>query len=335
MTKRRILLAVVFCLVGGLAIAALPDVRVWFDGFDTYAPGPLTPQSQWTIWYSGGLDATVVPAPAPFFSPPHSLFIVAASDVTYDFNNTPPGGRPNTGRWIFSVKTYVSRYETGMGWVILMNQYMPTDGVDNWSMQVSFDATTGLVTFMDFVGNPTLPLIYDQWVTFRAAVDLDNDRMDLFYGDQVLIAGKSWINGVSGGGVPVIAIVDLYGQDTTGMWMDDCSLYQDTAAAALTEADNRAVVLDALPNPAPAGANLAMTTMAPQLAGQAYALFTWSVNGAPFIRPVWFGNLDATGRAQIAGPVPPGLGGINVEFISFVALPPGGIGDSPPELVMF
>ncbi|MEW6742269.1 MAG: hypothetical protein AB1486_05880 [Planctomycetota bacterium] len=322
-------------LIMSLSVFVGPvGAQKWFDDFDSYAPGPLAAQSDWEEWPgSSGVDATVVTAPAPIFSTPNSVLIeggLPGDDVVYNFANL-AGGQPRTGQWIMSIKTFVDSDATGTGYFIMLNRF---PNFMNWSVQVRFDSDADALV-SDGAGNPSLPLLEDQWVTFRVAIDLPRDRVDMFYGDQMLVTGESWKNGLGGNGIQRMAALDLYAGEldgdpvgTSGMWWDDATLWDDTGASS-----NRAVVLDALPNPVTAGQVLKLTTMAPELGGQSAALFTWSVNGIPFVKPIFYFSLDWSGRFQLPGPVPPGFAGLDVEFIAYVALPGGGVAASPPELV--
>ncbi|MEW6742268.1 MAG: hypothetical protein AB1486_05875 [Planctomycetota bacterium] len=323
-------------VVAALALIAGPALtQQWHETFDTYTPGPLAAQSLWEEWDgSVGVDATVDPSEA--FSSPNSVLIETGSpgnDVVWRYING-PGGQPYRFQWIFSIKTFVSSGGTGTGWYIMLNRYQIGGGDKQWSLQVQFNADTNQVIGYDVPGRPSVPLIEDQWVTLRGMVDLDRNRFDLFYGDQTITdpaAGDTWYRPASQD--PSIAALDLYaGEDadpgTSGMWYDDCLLWKDTGPTG-----NRGVVLDALPNPAYVGQTLKLTTFAPELPLRQAALFVWSVNGFPFVKPIFYFTLNANGRFQLPGPVPPGVGGLDVEFISFVSLPGGGVCDSPPELV--
>ncbi len=201
------------------------------DNFDSYTPGNLCNQSGWEEWV-GSTDVCGTVTTEQAFSPPHSLKIVG----------TPPGMSGlgddtvhlvniNGGVWTFSVQTYVPTGATGDGWIILQNTYPgnpPGTGI-NWSLQVHLKGTDGIV-LVDFT-NEQVPLIRDRWVEFRAEIDLPNDSVDYFYNGQQFVFGKSWVDGVSGGGRSAIASIDLYGGDvgapggpTTGVYYDDVML---------------------------------------------------------------------------------------------------------------
>ena len=200
------------------------------DDFDSYAPGPVTPQTPaWEEW-AGSVDVSGIVTTVQAFSPPHSLAIIG----------TPPGNTGlgddtvhvnspiiNGGVWVFSLMTYVPTGMTGHGWIILQNTY--PIGI-NWSLQVHLQGDGRVVADFDL---EEIPLIFDRWVEFRAEIDLPNDSVDYFYDNVQFVFGKSWINGVGAPGFSTIASIDLYGGDagapggpTTGVFYDDVQLFE-------------------------------------------------------------------------------------------------------------
>jgi hypothetical protein len=289
----------------------------WFDDFDGYTPGPLGAQSLWDEWPgSSGVDPDVVSTPS--FTASNSLLIVSTNDITYDFANL-PGGRPASGVWTISAMTYVPTGTTGIGWHILMNDF-PTNL--QWSSQTQFDATNGKV--MD--GSLWRKMIYDRWVELVIAVDLDHDLYCSWYNGKSITVDGSW-KGTTG--QDVIAAIDLYGDagGLSGLYYDDTRLEKTTGGP---------LVLNAGPNPASAGKTLTLTSQSPRLtAGDPGVLFTWDVNGSPFVTPILGVAFDATGTWTVSSAVPTGLTGIEVGLRMF-ALPTGGkLLMSNEELVIF
>jgi hypothetical protein len=193
----------------------------WLERFETYAPGRvLDAIGGWETWCDGGRDATV--DPIIFRSPPSSLMISFdgtsqyGSDVVKRFHY-------DRGRCVLSVWTYVPGFATGSGYIIGLNQYCQPE--HNWSMQVQFDATAGVVR--EFSG-PILPLVRDQWVEFRAEIDLDRDRLTEYYGGQLLATDLVWSQNVSGQfgdpGITSIAALDLFSENIPEMFFDDLSM---------------------------------------------------------------------------------------------------------------
>lgn len=315
----------VVCLLAAL----LPTARAqWFDPFDSYALGPLAAQSDWEEWYSStDVDADVTDAQA--FSQPHSILStgVPTTDVVYQFSHL-PSGAPASGQWLASIKTFVPTGAKGDAYFIMMSRYgNPND--DNWSLQVRFHASTGKVT-SDGVGHQSAPLLFGQWVSLRAFIDLDRDRVDISYGDHLLVNGESWKDGISGGGIDVIAALDLYGgpgsSGITGMYWDD---------ASLQPARPFDVILDGGPNPASVGQLFTLTTIAPELPNAPAALFVSEVDGLPFPRLVTTGTLDTSGRWTVSGTLPPSVAHLRFSFGALAVDPTGAPALGNREVVYF
>jgi hypothetical protein len=305
--------------IGLSCVMASTASAQWLDTFDSYAPGPLALQSLWEEWSgSTGVDADVVNTLS--FTPSNSVMIVTDNDVVYDFANL-PGGRPASGVWVASVMTFVPAGTTGTGWYIMMNDY-PINL--QWSLQIQFDATNGKV----IDGTKTRKLVYNRWVEFVVAIDLDHDRYDTWYNSLSLSVAQSW-KGMTG--QDVIAALDLYGDTgatgSTGMNFDNTRLEKGAGGP---------LMLNATPNPVVGGQTLKFTSQSPKLtAGDIGELFTWTINGSPFLLPLLPVSFDATGSWTLSATVPTGLAGIEVG-LKMLALPAGGkLMMSNEELVVF
>jgi len=304
---------------GGVALAcgmAGPANAQWLDDFDSYALGPLAAQSLWEEWTgSSGVDANVDNAFS--YTAPQSVVIVTNNDVVYDFANT-PSGRPSSGVWTTSIKTYVPSGATGICWYILMCNYPTTL---EWAVQTSFDASLGQVKD----ANLGRKLRYDEWVSFVVSIDLDNNQYSSWYGNKPLAVNKLY----SSLGTTDLAVVDLYGDagGLSGFWYDD---------ARLEKTSGGPLVLTSSPNPAPSGANLALYSESPLLNnGDIGVLFNWTVNGTFLIFPLLFVSFDVNGEWNFSTTVPPGLSGIEAGLKMF-ALPAGGkILSSNEDVIIF
>lgn len=295
-------------LIGSFGLActmASTASAQWHDDFDSYTPGPLAAQSVWEEWTgSSGVDADVDNTNS--FTTSNSVLIVQANDVVYDFSLL-PGGRPTSGIWTASIKTYVPSGGTGFGYYILMNDY-PTNL--QWSVTTSFDLVKGLVADGSFQRK----IKFDEWVSLVIAIDLDKDRYDSWYGDKTLVINAKW-SGTTG--QTVIAALDLYGANggLSGMYYDDARLEQ-TAGGPLA--------LTSSPNPVAAGATLKLFSESPLLAyPNPGALFSWTINGTFVIFPIFFVTYDIVGEWKLNATVPAGLSGIEAGLKMF-AVPAGG-----------
>lgn len=310
-------LANVLGSIGLSLVMATGASAQWLDDFDSYAPGPLAAQSLWEEWVGkSGVDANVVNSLS--FTSANSVEIVKDDDVVYDYANL-SGGRPSSGVWTASVMTYASSIATGMAWHIMMNDY-PNNL--QWSSQTQFDITNQKV--MD--GASGRKLILNQWIELVISIDLDNDKYWSWYNAKPLAIARSWKGNT---GQDVIAALDLYGDSggLSSMNFDNTRL-EKTAGGPL--------MLNATPDPISSSQTLNFTSQSPKLGlGDLGMLFTWSINGTPFVTPLLPVSFDSTGSWTLSATVPPGVSGIEVGLKMF-ALPNGGkLLMSNEELIIF
>ncbi len=199
-----------------LALAALglaapgASAQIFFDDFDSYKAGSnIGGQGGWNVWCTGGGDATVSDAQARSGS--NSMRIVPASDIVQSFNET-------SGSLVFSFFVYVpSSASGGSGSINLMNAYCDPLG---WSVSTTFNPDTNTVAA--YSGGST-PLIEDQWIQYRAEIDLDNDSLNEFYGDTQFVFNAVWTNNISPGPLALVA-ADFYSDFLTECYFDDVRL---------------------------------------------------------------------------------------------------------------
>jgi len=200
---------------------ANPEQANWADNFDSYTVGQgIVGRGGWEFWPNSSIDGVVVTTQSS--SPANSLELFPQSDIVQRFTIT-------SGVWEFTIQTYFpSSAPGGDGiFLILLNQLVPVNPVNNWSMQIALNADLNEPFMIEsqFDG-AILPLILDQWVEFRAVIDLDNDTMNTFYGGTPLGVDLIWTQNVSGGGLPQISALDLYSGALFDpeMFLDDVAL---------------------------------------------------------------------------------------------------------------
>jgi hypothetical protein len=202
-----------------LSLILLPTLALaqWSDNFDAYPAGPLIGNGGWEGWDLSALaDANVVPTPNR--SAPNSVEILPTSDVVNDM-----GGLQSGGQWEFTGWCYIPGNAIGEQYLIMLNQYAPVSGPNNWSVQVLFDGTAGQVYDISNTG-PSLPMLRDQWVQCRVEIDLDLDLQNFYYDNQLLYSA-GWTGHVtSTGGTLTIAVVDLFSNGGSSIYWDDLSL---------------------------------------------------------------------------------------------------------------
>ena len=193
------------------------------ETFDSYAPGSgIIGQGDWEGW-DGNPDANSLVTNGVSLSPPNALQITGNSDTVHTFSQSV------TGQWTFSANLYVSSHSQGDTGIILLNRYVggtPHNGSD-WSVQISANAQTGLVTSLET--GATLPLRTDQWVELRAEIDLEENVVQIYY-NGVLLAEHPWAGGANGpDGKHAIEAVDLFAASPASLaWIDSIGLVRAT-----------------------------------------------------------------------------------------------------------
>ncbi|MFI4898677.1 MAG: GC-type dockerin domain-anchored protein [Phycisphaerales bacterium JB059] len=214
-------------VASGRAERSALAVTVWTDGFDGYAPGSgLHGQGGWAGWDNDpAFDAPV--SGEQSLSPPHSLRIADNADLVHEFPEI------ELGSWRYECWQYIpGDFESGSEgqfagtYFNLLNTY-PVAGDASWSVQMQFDSNDGLLKVWHGDGFNTndVPYVTDRWVKIQVDVDLADDWTQVYY-DNTLVAEYSWIGGVlgDGGGVPDIALADMFANGTSSVYYDDCSL---------------------------------------------------------------------------------------------------------------
>lgn len=202
--KKLLLLSLAFAFV----VFPTSGKADWSDDFDSYALGSgLHGQGGWEGWDGDPTwDAYVTDLYSQ--SAPHSVDITPTSDIVQLFTET-------SGQWVMTAYHYIPSGSTGEQYFILLNTY---PGVFNWSLQVLFDSSSGMVS--TYEGSGVATIINDQWVEVRVEIDLDADMQDIYY-NGTLLDSLPW---AGTGGVPEIAALDLYSNGGSSIYWDDISL---------------------------------------------------------------------------------------------------------------
>lgn len=191
----------------------------WSDNFDSYANGTLLHNvGGWTGWGNSAAAAALV-SNAQASSLPHSVDIVGGADLVQEFSGA------TSGVWSFSGELYIPTAFTGTTWFIMMNTYTAAGGGGgNWSMQMQFNSTTGMITNLGGSNNTVtqtqVPFIRGQWVPFSVFIDLDTNTHTGTYNSQEVVTGP-WYGAP---GVAAIANIDLYANNATSVYYDNLSL---------------------------------------------------------------------------------------------------------------
>jgi len=208
-----------------LAVLALPSLALaqWSDNFDGYANGTsLHGVGGWAGW-DNNPAATGFVTNVQSHSAPHSVEIRPTTDLTHSFSGY------NTLIWVLSGWIYVPTGGNGSQFLVLLNTYVPGNpAADNWSLDLEFDQTAGLVRDFDDPGTPPIPLIRNQWVNVRVVIDFTANIQQVYYGNTLFIT-RSWTEGASGGGALNFSTIDLFSNAATTVYWDDLSLQREGA----------------------------------------------------------------------------------------------------------
>lgn len=214
------------------AVCAMPFVAsgaVFSDNFDGYVAGSqIHGQGGWKGWdntpAAGALVSDTFSASAQ-----NSVSITGGSDLVHTFTGA------TSGIWTFSIMQFVPTGATGDSFVILLNQYND-GGPNSWSVQTHVNMDTNVI-IADYPtpGGINLPLIRDQWVEFRAVIDLDTNSVSEFY-NGALLSSHEWRDAGALGdpnSLNAITAVDLYGNGASPVFYDNISLIPEASSSAL------------------------------------------------------------------------------------------------------
>ncbi|MBL9030470.1 MAG: hypothetical protein JNM80_02010 [Phycisphaerae bacterium] len=182
------------------------DAFPFSDNMDSYANGSgIAGQGSWQLWATGSVDGVVSNAQAN--SAPNSFKQVPQTDIVQL-------GSVTTGTWELKCMTYcpsanVATTANDGGFIIGLNTWNaanPGGATADYSMQIQwYKGNASGPVVRDYNQNAagcpvssTAPIIFDQWVQFRAVINLTTNTYDAYYGATQIVSGKSWTKGVLG-----------------------------------------------------------------------------------------------------------------------------------------
>ncbi len=213
--------------------AGVDSVQVVDEDFEAYSVGQgVSTMGDWEIWPGGTQDAIVSDAFASSGTK-SSDWSFTGADVIQVFSGL------TSGQYTLSVNTYVPTGSAGSYYIIGINTWGGTGTAADtmWSLQVHFNTLLGEI-LPDCAGcGAFASIINDEWVEFRAEIDLDADTYDMYYDDVLLAEDICWSCGVFGGelGATEIAVLDLFTLSSSGpneFYMDDVLLEESTGCYA-------------------------------------------------------------------------------------------------------
>ena len=247
------------CAAWGQALPALkPAMRVvvtdgpgFSENFDALAAGTqLIGHDGWLGWANYPNDnptALVVGSPASS-APSAGRLALANAGLT------PPTDQTDCvqplavsgGQWVLSAMTYVPSAATNTGvqspdpYLMLLRDYQgAASGTNHWGVQTHFDAVHNLVIEDDWLGGGTgvvgnaftpRPLVKDQWVPWRAEIDLSasgGGRVKVYY-NNLLVGDHKWHDqpATSPAAPYTLKALDLYDHGISDFFVDDLVLGQ-------------------------------------------------------------------------------------------------------------
>jgi len=194
------------------ALPATVQAQFFFDNFDSYAAGSgIMGQGGWETWDNNPAANTTV-SNAQSYSSPNSLLVAGPADIVHQFAGV------TSGMWYAKAMTYVPSSQAGDMYFIVLNTYVPS-GTNNWSIQVRFSASEGVVQNLGGTDNPrdvTLPIVTNQWVEVRAEIDLSGNQAVIYYGPNILDTQTYNVSGVN-----AVGAFDLFSDGSSESYMDN------------------------------------------------------------------------------------------------------------------
>lgn len=192
----------------------------WSDNFDSYPVGVINGPGGWEGWDNVAAACGVI-SNAQSRSAPNSISIEGTQDAVRLFDDV------DSGQWVLTTHLYLPTDWAGIGYYILMNSYdHGVAATRNWTLQLEWAAVTGVIRDVDLAirpNNTPVPIVYGQWVELRVEFDLDNDTLDAYYNNQIVVSGP-WKRTATS--LLNFDAIDLWGNSSTIHYYDDFSLVQ-------------------------------------------------------------------------------------------------------------
>lgn len=209
------------------------------DSFESYAVGDIDGQGAW-VDFGGTLPSLVSTDQARTGSQSLKQTINSAEFDGYGsdlFQNLP--SVKDSGVWNLSYWVYTPSDFKGASILHLAENLIVDFNID-FGLQLVADGSDG---FNEFLGSQdgenaqmTTPLLRDQWVEVTAAIDLDNNTVNAFYGGNQVYSGSWDPDSTGASDVPTLGGFDMWVQGTDGsgsIYYDDFSLVPEPSSIAL------------------------------------------------------------------------------------------------------
>lgn len=197
-----------------LAVASTADAA-FMSNFEAFSSGTaLQNVGGWKGW-DGVASAAGVVSDLYAYAGSGSLEVHGYTDAVRQYAGI------TSGVWSLDMKQYIPSGQTGLTYVIVMNDYIDGGNTNSgqWSTQLKFDLGAG--TVHDDFRAGTLPIVTDQWADVRIDVDLDADTVSSYYNGALISAGTWTRNGVS---QLAVSALDLYSNADNYAYYDNVAL---------------------------------------------------------------------------------------------------------------
>ena len=209
----KVFFAIAACLMLSAGLAGAE----WYENFDSYTSGSLIiGQGGWAGWDNNPAWNALVSSDQAQ-SAPNSVAITPTSDIVQQFDNF------TSGLWTISAYCYIPTGSAGHQYFILLNTYNH-GGPYNWSVQLRFNSTTGMMNVME--GSGSAPIVNDQWTKVEFHISLDDNLQTIYY-NGIQLDTIPWTSS----GAMKIGAIDLYSDMGSTIYWDDLSI---EPGAALT-----------------------------------------------------------------------------------------------------
>ena len=198
-----------------------------FESYDAGSYMSTVAAPQWEMWGSGVLGGLVSEEQAHNGTKSMKSYINGSTetDVIFNMNDL------TTGRYRIEFYMYVPTGHTGY-----YNILQDFNGSNSkWGIQLTFN--DGTVTVDANQSQYTHSYTADSWTKIQHFVDLDNDWVDFYLNDELVISYR-WSRGTNAGGVNKLDAIDFYSHTANNQaglyYIDDLVIEQVPAPAAPT-----------------------------------------------------------------------------------------------------
>lgn len=171
-------------LLGVMAVPAMG--ALWFEDFESYAPGNLVAQNVgWEGWDGAGANAIV----STKFPGTKVVEMFANDDLVHQYSGY------TSGQYEYSAMQYIPHDHSGsVTYFIMMNNYnIGGSAPKGWSVQMKFDYATGLVTDDESAEKPGVAIKYGEWKEIKVVIDLEANTQTTYY-DGFKVGSADWYN---------------------------------------------------------------------------------------------------------------------------------------------